>query len=348
MTERSFLTLDSREPPIEVGAEVVEFLGVVGQFARQRLAPMIESVEETDLLDPALVDALAAQGLLDLGAPAGDGGADADLLTVALVVEHLSESFPLAGAVVASVHSSRVAFGHVVPYDHLGAVPVVIDLTDPTVSLDVDTADGSVVVDGNVRRLDGAANASALVITRPEAEPVVVNPSTSRMGHPRARTGLRGWSAPEVGFSLSLGREYPGVPATARRRTQGTRLVLLAAVGAGIAIGAWRAACSYAARRRQFGRTLEDIPAVARLLDEILTSAAMAQRDLAVLANADLEECVTAAFRVAKRAAHAAIRSCDLAIQVHGGYGYMEEYPVARGLRDAVTLQAMVAAVAET
>jgi alkylation response protein AidB-like acyl-CoA dehydrogenase len=345
MTESGSLMLDPRELSVPVPAETMEFLDVVGQFAAARLAGFGQQAEETGRFPGGLIDELSSQGLLDLGAPVEQGGGGADLATVALVVERLSEVFPVAAVLVATAHAARDAMGDLSGGDVLGASPVVIHTGGPSTAVQLDEADGVVLLHGTAYRVDGVADASAIVVTDAHAGPVLIDATRCRFGEPLERAGLRGWSSSSVHFDKLQLTVSPGVPASAFDRSRRTKLLLLGAAASGVAIGAWRAAASYAENRVQFGRRLDAIPAVAGLLDDALAAAAGARREITAAAAADDDADVRVALKVAQRAARAAVLVGGLAIQVHGGYGYLSDYPVERALRDAITLQSMISGV---
>jgi alkylation response protein AidB-like acyl-CoA dehydrogenase len=345
MTGDSSLMLDPSELSVHVTAETQEFLNVVSHFATTRLAKHTWQAEETDRLPGGLTEELFSQGLLDLGAPVEQGGGGAELRTVALVVECLSEASPVAAALVASAHGAREAFGNVANDHELGKAPIVIHTGGASIAVQLGEGDGFVSLQGSVDRVDGAESASAIVLADPHMGPVRVDPTLCRFGEPLQRSGLRGLSASSIHFDALQLTAWPGVPASAYDRSRRTKLLLLAAVASGVATGAWRAAASYAGTRIQFGRKLNAFPAVSELLNEALEAASGARREIVDAAAPTSRDDVGVAVKVAQRAARAAVHVGDIAIQVLGGYGYLSEYPVEQALRDAITLQSMISGV---
>jgi hypothetical protein len=113
--------------------------------------------------------------------------------------------------------------------------------------------------------------------------------------------------------------------------------ISLAAGCVGIAQGCLDASLAYARDRRQFGRSIASFQLVQELLAEIAveTEAARLVTWKAALA-ADSGERHTLESSIAKYyASEAAVRAANAAVQVHGGYGYVDEYPVGKYLRDA-------------
>lgn len=105
----------------------------------------------------------------------------------------------------------------------------------------------------------------------------------------------------------------------------------------GIARAALEAAVGYAGEREQFGRPIAHHQLVQELISDIAVDVDAAR--LLTWRVADLidrgEEFATAASQAKLFASEAAVRSANNALQVFGGYGYIDEYPVGKLLRDA-------------
>ena len=113
--------------------------------------------------------------------------------------------------------------------------------------------------------------------------------------------------------------------------------ISLAAGCVGIAQGCLDASLAYASERRQFGRPIASFQLIQELLAEIAveTEAARLLTWKAALA-ADAGTRHTLESSIAKyHASEAAVRAANAAVQIHGGYGYVDEYPVGKYLRDA-------------
>jgi alkylation response protein AidB-like acyl-CoA dehydrogenase len=163
-----------------------------------------------------------------------------------------------------------------------------------------------------------------------------------RPGRPEHKLGLRGSSTVPLTFeecrvppSALLSREGDGFK-IAMTALDGGRIGI-AAQAIGVARAALTAAVNYAKERKQFGQPIADFQAIRNMLADGAT-----QLDAARLL------CLRAAFLkdlgqpFSQQAAMAKLyasemsgRVCDMALQVHGGYGYTEEFPVERYLRDA-------------
>ena len=115
----------------------------------------------------------------------------------------------------------------------------------------------------------------------------------------------------------------------------------LAAMAVGIAQGAYEKSLQYAKERKQFGKSLSNFQAIQFKLADMAMNIELARN--MVYKAAWLKD-QGRAFK--KEAAYAKLfaseicmRTCDQAVQIHGGYGYMKEYQVERYFRDAKLLE---------
>ena len=113
--------------------------------------------------------------------------------------------------------------------------------------------------------------------------------------------------------------------------------ISIAALGVGIAQGALNAAIAYAKERRQFNRPIAAFQAIKLKLADMATSVAAARLLTERAAEAkDAGERVTLVASQAKLfASEIAVRVCEEAVQIHGGYGYIKDYPVEKFWRDS-------------
>ncbi|QYX76619.1 acyl-CoA dehydrogenase family protein [Streptomyces akebiae] len=125
------------------------------------------------------------------------------------------------------------------------------------------------------------------------------------------------------------------LPDTVTRRTARDWDLFTSAVGLGLAEKALHTAETYAGERRQFGAAIGTFAGLRAILAEmrIRVRTVHAMLDSAAAGDLDTAELLAQAGRTA-------VDVCLDAIQVHGGYGYIDEYPVAGLLRDAVSLRA--------
>ncbi|CAH2892683.1 MAG: Acyl-CoA dehydrogenase (EC =_ Isobutyryl-CoA specific [uncultured Paraburkholderia sp.] len=111
----------------------------------------------------------------------------------------------------------------------------------------------------------------------------------------------------------------------------------IAAQAVGIARAAFDAARVYASERMQFGKALKDHQTIANMLADMATrlnAARLLVHHAARLRSAG-EPCLSEASQAKLFASETAEQVCSNAIQIHGGYGYLEDYAVERHYRDA-------------
>jgi alkylation response protein AidB-like acyl-CoA dehydrogenase len=162
------------------------------------------------------------------------------------------------------------------------------------------------------------------------------------VGKPEDKMGLRSSNTVPLTFE---GVELPG-DALLGREGEGFRLAMLALDGGRIGIGAQACGVARAARdasvryakdRRAFGMRLGDFQAIQWFLADMQTELAAAE--LLTLRAAQRKEAgqpFTQEASMAKLFASEMVnRVCDKAVQLHGGYGYIDEFPVERYFRDA-------------
>ncbi len=281
----------------------------------------------------ALAVELADLGVWTLGAPESTGGGGADPATVAVALEQLGRSWPALAWASVQAHAAADVLGDDPSAELLGPVHrrevgvAVVDVASDAVDL---WWDGGRLI-GVVARVDAAHVAPHLLVLS-DTDAVLVAPEDLTTS-PVRRTGLDGALTRSV--TVDAGprdvRRVDGVDVAAARR----RLLLgAAAIALGIGGAAADAARAYARERHQFGGPLTAIATVrASLLEQVAGVAA-----LAPAARGRLDD--LAAGIVARAACEAAISTSAAALQSHGGYGYLAEYPAERHLRDAVSLRA--------
>jgi short-chain 2-methylacyl-CoA dehydrogenase len=114
----------------------------------------------------------------------------------------------------------------------------------------------------------------------------------------------------------------------------------VAAMGVGLAQGAFDQALAYAKERRAFGRPISQFQAIQGKLADLSTeieATRLLVYDAAGLKDAGRNFTLTAA-QAKLKSGRLAVHTADAAVQIHGGYGYIEEYPVCRFYRDAKIL----------
>jgi alkylation response protein AidB-like acyl-CoA dehydrogenase len=296
------------------GAEVdPDLLAMVDDVTAADLAPLLAAA--TDDRFPADARAtLEEVGLWSLAIGEDAGGGGADRATLLAVLHRLAAGGAAAGA-VAVLHQHAVAL--TVPATDVparvaaGAVAVLVD-GDPAFGRALPT------------RFDAGLDPDVVLVCE-GARLRLLTGAEIPGWDPARRTGLAGLGTTLVALDPAAGREVPGDPVAARELW----VLGLAAAASGCAAAAANAAAAHARSRVQFGAALVALPAVAHRLAEVAAVAAASARTLR-------GDPVLAADRALTEARTAVLR----ALGVLGGYGYLEEYPIAGLLRDVVSLSA--------
>ena len=113
--------------------------------------------------------------------------------------------------------------------------------------------------------------------------------------------------------------------------------ISIAALALGMARGAWQASLAYAKERRQFGRPIAEFEAIQFYLAEMATEidAARLLTERAAQARDRGEETTRMSAQAKLYASEMAVKVADRAVQIHGGYGYIKDFPVEKFYRDA-------------
>jgi alkylation response protein AidB-like acyl-CoA dehydrogenase len=337
-------------------------------FADRELAPRARDADRSESTDPGVVARLAELGYLGAGWDEAYGGTPLDIVSYCLVVEELgrvdasvrgivSVSVGLAGSTIARFGSEeqklewlpRLASG-----ESLGCYA----LTEPGCGSDAAALVTRAERDGDGWELSGTKTfitlgtwaEIALVFARtggegPRGITCFLVPTASEGFSARPIKGKLGLRAQDTA-ELTLDRVR--VPDAARLGELGAgfRVALsaldhgrisLAAGCVGIAQGCLDASVRYAAERRAFGRPIAGFQLVQELIATMAVETQAARLlvwHAASLADAHADHKLAASM-AKLYASEAAVRAADAAVQVHGGYGYIDEYPVGRYLRDA-------------
>ena len=350
-----------------------QFHESVRRFADARIAPLAAQIDETDEFPAELFREMAGLGYLGAPYPPEYGGAGADSVMVALLLEEVSRAsgavgsslnahLSLASSVIAwhgSEAQKRTFLARLTTGQALGA----FGLTEPSGGSDAAACRTRAVRAGDHYRVTGSKAfntngpvADIFVITArtgdaPGARGVsafIVERGTPgfTVGKADRKHGVHGsptatlyFDAAPVPAANLIGREGEGFRQFAHTLDRGR--VNVAALALGLGQAALDAAVTYARQREQFGQKIAAFQGVQFPIAEAATeleAARLLTLNAARMADADLpikKEAAMAKFF----AAEAALRACNSAVEIHGGYGYMREYPVERYLRDAKMYQ---------
>jgi alkylation response protein AidB-like acyl-CoA dehydrogenase len=339
------------------------------EFAEKRLKPVAEELDARAETPQDLLKETAELGYFGLSAPEEYGGLATDSLSYALVIEEISKA--CAGlAITISVHNSLVIkaiarYGtkeqkeKYLPKLAAGEFIGAYSLSEPGAGTDAGSlqcraakSDGHYLLNGTKSWVSSAEFASVFlvfVLTSPEKHSKGIscliidkNAPGMNLGKPEKKMGLKASDTRELSFidckvpvGNLLGEEDHGFRIALSLLDNGR--VGVAAQALGIAEAAFDEALKYSQERVQFGQPIFNFQATQFKLAEMATridAAKLLTYRAAVLL--DLGGQHSKEISMAKLfSSQAANFVCKEAVQIHGGYGYVKEYPVERYFRDA-------------
>jgi alkylation response protein AidB-like acyl-CoA dehydrogenase len=337
-------------------------------FCDAEIAPHATEWDRNEEVDRGIVAKLAELGFLGAALPETVGGMGLDTLSYALVVEEIGRADSNVRGIVSVsnglVGKSLVKWGDEaqrarwLPGIASGEALGCYALTEPGAGSDPAGLQTRAERDGDGWRLSGQKifitlgswAAFALVFARTGGEGargiscfVVPTDSAGFEARPvKGKLGLRAQDTAElfldevrVPDSARLGDEGSGFKIAMAALDHGR--ISLGAGCVGIAQGCLDAAVAYTKERTQFGRPVASFQLVQELLADIAVETAAARMLVwRAAAIADRGERHTVEASMAKYfASEVAVRAANAALQAHGGYGYVDEYPVGKYLRDA-------------
>ena len=354
--------------PPDVRTQIVE---LVREFVRRDVEPVAQRYDNEDIYPADLVEVMAEMGLFGISTPAEYGGLGLDHTTLAMIFEELSKGWMSLTGVIGTHHVMSSIIGaagtdeqkqRYLPPMARGETRGGLALTEPDVGSDVQNIQMTAVKDGDEYVLNGSkmfitngerGNAFAVLArTDAGADPphrgiscfVVEKPTPGfSVGQKLDKLGYRGVDTCELIFeecrvpsaNLIGGEEGRGFAQVMAALESGR--INVAARAVGVATAAFEASIRYAQRRKAFGVPISQHQAIQiKLADmgtkvqaaRLLTYEAAAKKDLGE--RADLEA------GMAKLFASEVCGEVTLeAMRIHGGYGYIKDYPVERYYRDA-------------
>jgi alkylation response protein AidB-like acyl-CoA dehydrogenase len=344
------------------------FRAAAREFLDKEVLPYRTEWDRAESVDPAIIPKLGEIGFFGLTIPAEYGGIGGDYITYCLGMEELgradssvrgivSVSMGLVGKALLS-HGSEEQKQQWLPQIATGSKLGCFALTEPDAGSDPSHLVTSAVRDGGDYLLSGQ---KVFITNATWADLCIV---FARTGGPGARgisaflvpTGSPGFDRREIKGKLGLRGQATSeifltdvrVPASAMLGDEGAGFSVAmqsldkgrVSVGAGcvgIIQGCLEAVVHYSTQRHQFGRPLASFQLIQDMIVDISVDADAAR--LLVWRAADLiergEPFSVEASKAKYFASEAAVRASNLAIQAFGGYGYIDEYPVQKYMRDA-------------
>jgi butyryl-CoA dehydrogenase len=346
-----------------------QILDMTRSFARERLAPGAADRDHQHSFPRKELTEMGELGLLGMLVPEAYGGADTGVLAYAIAVEEIAAGDGACSTIM-SVHSSVgcvpiLKFGteeqqqRFLPKLASGEWIGGFALTEPQAGSDASNLKTRArregdhyVIDGAKQFITSGKNGQVIIVF------AVTDPSAGKNGITAfiVPTDTPGYEVLRVEEKLGLNASdtcqiaFNGMKIPVENRLgeegQGYRIALsnleggrigIAAQSVGMAQAAFEAARDYAGERKAFGKAIAEHQSVAFRLADMATQIEAARQ--LVWHAASLREagipCISQASMAKLFASEMVERVCSDAIQIHGGYGYMRDYPVERIYRDA-------------
>lgn len=346
---------------------------MVREFTEAEVAPGATERDRTGQFPKEIFDKLAELELMGLPFPEEYGGAGADTISFAIVVEELSRGcgstgitysahISLGGAPLHLFGTHEQKMKYLVPIargESLGA----FGLTEPNAGSDAGGTKTQAVQDGDHYVINGSkvfiTNASyakhlaltavtdpakktsgiSAIIVPTDAEGFKIIANYEKMGLHASNTTELILENVKVPKENLLGKEGEGFKQFLITLDGGR--IGIGAMAVGLAQAAYEKALQYAKERVQFGQTISKFQAIQFKLADMAMKIELARNMVYKAAwLKDQGRKFTKEAAMAKLyASEIAVEVCDQAIQIHGGYGYMKEYQVERFYRDAKLLE---------
>jgi len=343
----------------------------VREFAQERVAPVAEELDRESRFPYELVAELGELGLMGMTIPDEYGGAGADTVSYAIAVEELTRVDSSVAITLAAHHSlgtlpifyyGNEAQKHEwLPQLASGEKLAAFGLTEPDAGSDAgatrtraELRDGTWVVNGSKIFITNAGTDITACVTitartgDEEISNIIVPNSTAgyEISKPMKKLGWRASDTRELSFKDCevpagnlLGPRGNGFQQFLEILDGGR--ISVAAMGVGLAQGAYDLAYAYARERKQFGQPIARFQAVqfklADMATEIEAGRTMVYK--AAWLKDQGRDFTLAAAQAKLYTGELSNRAVNWGLQIHGGYGYMDEYAISRLYRDQKILE---------
>jgi alkylation response protein AidB-like acyl-CoA dehydrogenase len=343
---------------------------MVAEFVDSEVVPRAPEIDKTDEFPEDLVDQMADLGLMGMPIPEEYGGAGLDYHAYAMALEEISRGSGGLGTILAA-HISLACnmvyeFGdegqaetYLIPMAE-GSEVGAFALSEPGAGSDVPAMETTAEPDGDGYVVDGtklwisngsvadtvvlfaktdpgagAEGVSSFVVRPADDDGFVVEGTEDKLGDKGCPTAELRFDDMYLPESRRIGEEGAGLR-QALKTLNGGRITI-AARGVGIAQAALDQARTYAGDREQFDQPISDFQAIQHKLADMDTKTRAAR-----LLMHDAADRKMRGERFVKEAAQAKLYASEVSrevanegIQIHGGYGYVKDFPAERFLRDA-------------
>jgi short-chain 2-methylacyl-CoA dehydrogenase len=343
----------------------------VRDFAVDRVAPVAEELDREHRFPYELVSELAGLGLMGIPVPEEYGGSGGDTISYAIAIEELTR-IDSSVAITVAAHTSLgtmpiLLYGNEeqkhewLPELASGQKLAAFGLTEPGAGSDAgatqtraELRDGQWVVNGAKIFITNAGTdiSARVTITARTGEDEISNIVVSNgtpgyvISAPMRKLGWRASDTRELSFQDCAVPEENLLGERGRGFHQFLEIldggrISVAAMGVGLAQGAYDLASAYARERHQFGRPIASFQAIQFKLADMATEIE-AGRQLVYKAAWLKDQGRSFALEAAMAKLHTgelSQRAVNHALQIHGGYGFMEEYAISRLYRDQKVLE---------
>ena len=343
----------------------------VREFAQERVAPVAEELDREGRFPYELVAELGELGLMGMTIPEEYGGAGADTLSYAIAVEELTRVDSSVAITLAAHHSlgtlpiyyygSEEQRRERLPELASGKKLAAFGLTEPDAGSDAgatrthaELRDGNWIVNGSKIFITNAGTDITACVTITagtgdnEISNIIVPNGTAgyEISKPMKKLGWRASDTRELSFKDCavpernlLGPRGNGFQQFLEILDGGR--ISVAAMGVGLAQGAYDLAYAYAQERKQFGQPIARFQAVqfklADMATEIEAGRTMVYK--AAWLKDQGRDFGLAAAQAKLYTGELSNRAVNWGLQIHGGYGYMDEYAISRLYRDQKILE---------
>lgn len=340
----------------------------VKDFAAERLAAEAEEADVKGFIKPEIIDEIAQLGYCGICTPEKYGGAGFDTLSYALAIEEISKVDASVGVVLSVTNSPAqyplIQFGSeslkqkYLPDLASGSKIGAFCLTEAnagsdaaSINMSADLSGGNYILNGSKQFITNGEIAETFIVLATIDKSLKTKGITAfvvekdfpglKIGKKENKMGLRGSSTTEILFEkCNVPKENvigePGDGFKIALATLDHSRIGIAAQALGIAEAALEYAVKYAEERVQFGRPISNFESIRFMLADMATEIEAA-RYLTYHAAWLHDQ----GNRVSKESAMAKLFATEMAfrcvhksLQIHGGYGYMKEYPIERLYRD--------------
>lgn len=344
---------------------------MVRDFAQEKIAKEVERMEAEDRFPIEIIEEMGELGLMGIPIPEAYGGSGMDYMSYIIAIHEISKVSAAVG-VILSVHTSVgtnpiLYFGNeeqkqkYIPKLASGKFLGAFALTEPSAGSDAGNIKATAKLDGDYYILNGskmfitnggaadtyiifaktgsaASDMSAFIIEK-DTPGFNVGKSERKMGLHGSGTKMLSFDQCKLPKSQLLGKEGDGYKIALANLNVGR--IGIAAQSLGIAEAALEHAVAYAKERKQFEKPIAYNQGISFKLADMATEVEAAK--LFVYQAADLVNrnipCVKEASMAKMFASNTAMKTAIEAVQIYGGYGYTEDYPVERFFRDAKVTQ---------